>query len=111
MPRPRTPGSGGSAALPGKPTPGLQIRWAGFRPMYDYWGEEIRRYYQLDTLAAGVEQLVFSGQDRIILPSVHRILGPAPISSLVFELFQEGKYQLIFRMRAAISPVCLPSAT
>lgn len=77
----------------------LRIRWSSFRPLYDFWGNEIKRFYQLETLASAVERMIRS-KDRFVIPSVQEVLGPAPVTSLAFELFQEGKYQLIFRLRA-----------
>ena len=68
--------------------------------MFDFWGEEIRRFYQLDTLASATEWVVKTS-DRFIVPTVQDILGPAAVSMLSFELFQEGRFQLIFHMRAA----------
>ncbi|MCX5758804.1 MAG: hypothetical protein NTU83_09935, partial [Candidatus Hydrogenedentes bacterium] len=35
-----------------------------------------------------------------IVPAIQEVMGPSPVASLVFELFQEGKYQLIFRLQA-----------
>ena len=82
-------------------TPGeIRIRWEGLRPLFDFWGNEIKRFYQLETLASAVEHMIRTKRDRFILPSIQQVLGPEPVTTLVFELFQEGKYQLIFRMRA-----------
>ena len=67
--------------------------------MFDAWGQEIPRFYQLETLANGVEA-VMSGGDKFIKPSVHEALGPAAVTSYQFELFQEGRYQLIYQLRA-----------
>jgi len=83
-----------TAALP------FKVRWSGFRPFYDYWGNELKRHYQLETLAAATEWML-RGNDRFLVPSVRAVLGPAPISSLSFELFQEGRHQLIFFLFAA----------
>jgi hypothetical protein len=81
------------------PQTGPRVRWSGFRPFVDYWGNELRRYYQLETLASATERRLVSG-DRFILPSVQQVLGPAPVNTLDFTLFQEGEHQLIFRLRA-----------
>lgn len=78
----------------------MRIRWSGFRPMYDFWGNEMKRYYQLETLASATDRLL-NTSDRFIVPSVQAVLGPAPITTLSFELFQEGRFQLIFRLQAA----------
>lgn len=78
-----------------------RIRWGGFRPFYDYWGQEIRRFFQLDTLANATEYMLARQRDRFIVPSVQSVLGPPPIASLAFDLFQEGRHQLIFRLQAA----------
>lgn len=78
----------------------FRTRWSGFRPLFDYWGNEIPRFYQLETLANAVDWTFQLKKDRFILPSVQEAIGPAPVVSLVFELFQEGRYQLIFRVRA-----------
>jgi hypothetical protein len=59
----------------------------------------MKRYYQLETLASATEWMLRTS-DRFIVPSVQEVLGPAPLVVLGFELFQEGKYQFIFRLRA-----------
>lgn len=99
MPAPprRGPSSRRDRAAPGAP---FKVRWSGFRPFCDYWGNELKRYYQLETLAAAVEWSL-RGKDRFLLPSVRAVLGPAPVTSLDFQLFQEGRHQLIFRLHAA----------
>lgn len=68
--------------------------------MADYWGQEIKRYYKLETLASATEWRI-RRDDRFIIPSVQRVLGQSPVTRLTFALFQEGRYQLIFRLRAA----------
>ena len=83
------------------PHPGaIATRWTGFRPLFDYWGNEIVRFYKLETLASAVDWALSTQRDRFLIPSVHQAMGPAPVISLTFELFQEGRYQLIFRVRA-----------
>ncbi len=77
----------------------LRVRWLGLRTMYDFWGKEIPRHYQVETLSSSIEGMVL-GNDRFIVPSIQQMLGPAPLTNIVFELFQEGQYQLIFRVRA-----------
>lgn len=67
--------------------------------MVDYWGNVIPRYYKIETFANAVESML-ARYDPFITRSVRQVLGAAPLSSLSFELFQEGAYQLIFRMRA-----------
>jgi hypothetical protein len=89
-----------AAKRTGRPAPQLKIRWSGFRPFYDYWGAEIKRFYQPETLASATEGMILAN-DRFILPSISRILGTPKVATLHFELFQEGKYQLIFRGKAA----------
>ncbi|MBI2425951.1 MAG: hypothetical protein HYV27_24215 [Candidatus Hydrogenedentes bacterium] len=78
----------------------IKIEWSGFKPMYDYWGNEIRRYYQLETLASATEHLIRT-KDYFIQSSLREVLGPGPITSMRFTLFQEGRFQLIFQLRAA----------
>jgi hypothetical protein len=78
---------------------GPRVSWGKFRPMYDYWGNEIKRFYQLETLA-GATELYMRSWDRFIVPSVRDVLGGAPLTRLHFELFQEGRFQLIFRLEA-----------
>jgi hypothetical protein len=68
--------------------------------MFDFWGVEYRRFFQLETLKSAVTGTIELGTDRFIVPSIQSALGPSPIVSLHFELFQEGGYQLIFRIRA-----------
>lgn len=79
---------------------GVHFHWQGFRPLFDFWGNEIKRFYKLETLASATEYMVANKRDRWLIPGVQQVLGPAPVVSLTFELFQEGRYQLIFRMRA-----------
>jgi hypothetical protein len=69
------------------------------RPLFDYWGGEIKRFYKLETLASAVSFMIESNRDRFIIASAQQLLGPSPISTLAFELFQEGKFQLIFKLR------------
>lgn len=110
IPTPEPPGEPPARMPPRKPrspkkrpnTPaGPRVRWSGFRPFLDFWGAEIPRYFQLETLAAAVEWAIRERRARFLLEGVQAALGPAPLSSLHFELFQEGRYQLIFRLRAA----------
>ena len=96
----RSPGRPPRKRAEGSRPSSLRIRWTGFRPMFDYWGNPIERYYQLDTLANAVDAAIVQ-HDRIVRPTAQRVLGPSPITNLTFELFQEGRYQLIFRLRAA----------
>ena len=77
-----------------------RIRWTGLRPMFDFWGVEIKRFYQLETLARATEWMIQTNSDRFLISSIQQALGPSPVISLAFDLFQEGKYQLIFRLRA-----------
>lgn len=93
-PSPRSRTSRGSHAT------AAQVRWVGIRPMYDFWGVEIKRFYRLETLVAALERMLGTSGN-LIESSFCRILGPAPLRSLTFELFQEGRYALIFRVRAA----------
>lgn len=124
-PSPRKPSPKGAAEAPSHPAPkpkaaakssavrkaapgraasrpageGPRVGWGKFRPMYDYWGNEIKRFYKLETLA-GATELYMRSWDRFILPSVKDVLGHAPVTRLHFELFQEGRFQLIFRLEA-----------
>lgn len=79
---------------------GVKTHWSGFRPFFDFWGNELKRFYKLETLENATDRML-QDNDRFILPSIQEILGPAQLSTLGFELFQEGRYQLIFRIRAA----------
>jgi len=78
----------------------VHFHWTGFRPLFDFWGNEIKRYYKLETLASATEYMISTKKDRWLLPGVQMVLGPAPVVSLSFELFQEGRYQLIFHLKA-----------
>lgn len=82
-------------------TSGPRTRWSGFRPMYDYWGNELKRFYQLETLGSAVDYQLTTGKDRYLQGSVQDALGPSRVTLLHFELFQEGRFQFIFRMTAA----------
>lgn len=77
----------------------IKILWSGFRPMFDYWGNELKRFYKFDTLVSSVASYL-EGKDKFIKNTIHSIMGPAQITSLKFHLFQEGKYQFIFRLTA-----------
>lgn len=77
----------------------VRVRFENLRPLYDYWGNEIRRYYQLETLAASTDAMIRRG-DRFIQPSLRRIMGASPITHMRFSLYQEGYFQLIFRLTA-----------
>ncbi len=79
---------------------GIKTHWSGFRPFYDYWGNELKRFYLLETLANATDRML-RDCDRFVLPSTQEVLGPAQLQGMSFELFQEGRYQLIFRLRAA----------
>ena len=70
--------------------------------MYDFWGNEIKRFFQLETLQFATDRQLQHG-DRFILPSLLDALGPGEITSLSFELFQEGRFQLIFRLKVHTS--------
>lgn len=91
--RPRKPASKGR----GKPS--LEVRWLNLQPFFDFWGNRIQRYFSLNSLTRATEGLLH-GNDRFIVPSIQQVLGPAPLTSLTFELFQEGQFQLIFQVRA-----------
>ncbi len=77
----------------------IRTQWKNLHPMFDFWGVEMKRHYSLETLSNAVDRLVHT-RDRFIIRSVQQVLGPPPVTSLAFELFQEGKYQLVFRLRA-----------
>ncbi len=77
----------------------IKVLWTGFRPLYDYWGNELKRFYQFDTLVNSFNTYL-GGKDKFVIPTVQKILGNSPITSLKFHLFQEGKYQFIFRLKA-----------
>lgn len=83
----------------GRQGQGIRIHWRGMRPMYDFWGHEIRRYYKLDTLATAME-LHLSTRDRFIGQTFRRRLGPSPLFSINFELIQEGARQHVFKVTA-----------
>lgn len=77
----------------------MDVRWLNLQPLYDFWGQRIPRYFNLPSLVRAMEGLL-RGNDRFVVPSIQQALGPAPIVSLTFELFQEGQFQLIFLLRA-----------
>jgi len=98
------PRAAAPAAATGATTPKLaytipKVSWSGLREMYDFWGNQMKRYFQLETLARSVEHSLIQRRP-FILESIHEVLGPTPLTSLHVELFQEGRYQLIFRMTA-----------
>ena len=113
-PGPRKPApakSGPSKATPAKPGPRkpvprsprataeMRIKWFNLGPMFDFWGQEMRRYFHMDTLTNATDKYLRE-RDTCIIPSVQEVLGPSPVVTLAFELFQEGRFQLIFRLRA-----------
>ena len=71
--------------------------------MHDYWGREWSRAFQLETLASAIEGCARRKQDRFIAASIQHQLGPSPLVSAQFELVQESRHQLIFRIRAVNS--------
>ncbi|MCA1900905.1 MAG: hypothetical protein LDL53_01610 [Candidatus Hydrogenedens sp.] len=77
----------------------IKLLWTGFRPMFDYWGNELKRFYQFDTLVNSFNTYL-SIKDKFIIPTIQKILGTSPVTSLKFHLFQEGKYQFIFQLKA-----------
>jgi len=77
----------------------VRVRFENLRPLYDYWGNEIRRHFQLETLAASTDALIRQ-QDPFILPSVRRAMGASPITHLRFSLVQESYHQLVFKLTA-----------
>jgi hypothetical protein len=79
-----------------------RIKWANIRPLSQSAGEDVRRFYRIESLASGVEVLL-QGRDAFIKPSIQQVLGPAPLAVLSFELVQETKYALTFRLRASNS--------
>lgn len=74
------------------------IKFKNMGPMRDFEGNEYKRHYQMETLTSALENQVRGG-DRFINSSVKSILGSVPIKTLTFELAQESKYQLIFRVK------------
>ena len=78
---------------------GPHIRWSKLNPMYDSSGEEFRRFFNLETLANATEKQI-SEHRGVVVSCIRRLLDPSPIATLDFELFQEGGYQLIFKVRA-----------
>ena len=89
----------GARIAPVKPVSLTRVKWSGFRVMMDFWGQPMKRYYQLETLANATEASL-QWKNSFVYRSVHEVLGAGDISSLQFELFQEGRYQLIFKLRA-----------
>lgn len=79
-----------------------RVKWSGFKEMKDFWGQTMKRFYQLETLANATEASL-TWRNSFVFRSVHEALGPQEIISMQFELFQEGRYQLIFRLRAVNS--------
>ncbi len=78
---------------------GPKTQWSGFRPLFDWRGNEWKRFYRLETLAAAVDGAV-RGKDWFIIPSVQAVLGPAEVFSLSFSLVRENVDTLTFRMDA-----------
>jgi len=66
--------------------------------MYDYWGNEIKRFYRLETLSNAVDSML-RGKENFLSQSARELLGPGNITHYSFDLFQEGRFQLIFRLQ------------
>jgi hypothetical protein len=66
--------------------------------MLDFWGNELKRYYTLETLENATNAML-TQHDRFVASSVRDVAGGSPLVSLTFELFQEGAWQLIYRLR------------
>ena len=77
----------------------LYVKFKNLGPMYDFWGDEFKRHFNLETLASALERHLRT-RDRFITPSIQQKLGAPPLKSFTVELFQEGKFQLIFRVKA-----------
>jgi hypothetical protein len=77
----------------------LFIKFKNLVPMYDFWGTEYKRHYNLETLTSALENQLRTN-DRFFAASIKSQLGPAPLKTMSIELCQEGKYQLIFRVKA-----------
>ncbi len=75
------------------------IKWSGLNRAMDSFDRESNRSFKLETLASATDKLL-KEDDRIILPTVHKVLGPARIVSLNFTFFEELDYQLIFKLQA-----------
>ena len=76
------------------------MQWSNFIQFYDFQGKPFRRFYKLETLANAIEKQIME-RGGIIVSSAQEVLGPTPLASIKFELFQEGAYQLIFRVLVA----------
>ena len=66
---------------------GPRIKWSEFRPMYDYWGRELKRFYQLDTLSNAVD-LYIRTKDRFIIQSIQTgifVSGLPPTFNLIVQ--------------------------
>ena len=70
--------------------------------MKDYWGDPIRWHFTPDALRHSLEGLVNSADDILVAP-VEELFGPGAWSSIrrmEFDHFQEGEFQIIFRVTA-----------
>lgn len=92
----RAPGAGRRGPMP---VSGPRVRWSGLEPLHDAAGRERKRFYKLETLANATEYFIRQ-RDDFVVPSVHDVLGPAPVAALLFELFLETASKLFFRVRA-----------
>lgn len=88
------------AKMPATAPEPVRIGWEGFRPMLDARGKALKRFYQLETLASGMERLL-KGQDRFCWPSVQTVLGPSRPAVINFTFWYEDTYRYVFRMSVA----------
>ena len=78
----------------------VRIGWEGFRSMTDERGRPLKRFYQLETLASGIERLL-QGYDRFCWPSIQSVLGQSRPAVINFTFWYEDSYRFVFRMSAA----------
>ena len=82
------------AARPGQP---LQVKWSRLGPLVDTRGKPFKRFYQLDTLASAIERLLQTSGN-FIQRTLSSEFGPDPVIACAFELFREGRNDLVFRL-------------
>ncbi len=81
-------------ALKGGP---LRIRWSAFPPFIDEQGNELRRPFKLESLAAAIEGAL-TGSTPFMLRAFERVRsGSARLQGITFELAQESEQRVVFR--------------
>ncbi len=78
----------------------LRVRWVTDKVYATPNASEDPAFFKLETLQSATER-VLDTRDLFLAPSFHARLGPAALSSIVFELMREEQHRFIFRVKVA----------